>query len=448
MSNPSAAAQNDPQAAPAAFAGAEMVLKRGKIFEAGDFGESHGFSLTPEEMRTAADTYKPGSAVVRDAHPKRGQSYLEGKFGAVERIAVNPDNPNELLADVNLAKWYADLLPEGELSVSAEWSRDTKELVGLGVLTNPHIEDASIFAAFAKATHNTPEGQRLIQNVHDLVSGGGAVCDDPATWAAKHEATAAQQIHQLCTQNGAHCRAMAPGRSGSDAPLYFGKDEAHVASGAAVAFSVASEQKGRLMSVWDGLREWFKKDMAGEPSAEVIAAFAAAGATVADPAAAQAAAETGKEGGMNEAERKELAEAKRIALEERGKRIEAEATAFADVEVAAHRAYPSEREDMVVAYQQAATDDSNSPATFGGEGTSRVAQLKKRHAARPPHALTKETENLTAEELAEFMKQPLRPVMTTPHAGAEKPMDKTRHDRLMEMSDVGRDTLRNGASKN
>lgn len=78
---------------------------------------------------------------------------------------------------------------------------------------------------------------------------------------------------------------------------------------------------------------------------------------------------------------------------ERASRIQGEAVAFADGEIAAQRAYPAEREVMVAAYVQAAQEDLAVPwpAQFAvNRATSRVALLRAQYGARPAHSLTSE----------------------------------------------------------
>lgn len=88
-------------------------------------------------------------------------------------------------------------------------------------------------------------------------------------------------------------------------------------------------------------------------------------------------------------------EALRAALaQERASRIQAEAAAFADGEIAARRAYPAEREVIIAAYVQAAQEDITAPwpATLSVNGAAnRVALLQAQYGARPAHELTTET---------------------------------------------------------
>jgi capsid assembly protease len=81
----------------------------------------------------------------------------------------------------------------------------------------------------------------------------------------------------------------------------------------------------------------------------------------------------------NEQLRKELADLLK-------QRIESEAKAFVDAQLAASRLLPAEAEGAVADYLQAAADDAAMPLASG----SRVDRLRQRIEARPSHKLTQE----------------------------------------------------------
>jgi hypothetical protein len=107
--------------------------------------------------------------------------------------------------------------------------------------------------------------------------------------------------------------------------------------------------------------------------------------------------------------------------------IRERAGVWADGEIAAFRALPAERESLVAAYVDAATDDAAVPRQVsfsqGGETKegSRVDALKARHGARVPHTLTK-------EQLADSTVM----MAARPQTGGEKKMDPERKKRLIE----------------
>lgn len=407
----------------------DMVIKRGKIFEAGAY-PGQRLSITPEEMFAAVESFtaKP----IKDTHPN---SLLAGKMGQVQCIALDPENPYDLIGEVAIPKWLDEALTGTNISVSAEWNREHKTFEGLALLTDPQVEDAALFAAFAKAQHNTPQGQQTMQMVHDDVARAGAICKPPADFSSKHEATATQQIHDITVEHGATCA------SGSK-PAWYSKQqptpESDNATGTAVHFSAANNRRAR-MSFGERFKTWFTGGMVGDlPLADepVTAPPATFGANPAsDPTIAALQAKLDSQDKTIEG----LTAA----------RIQAEAVAFADGEIGAHRSYPNGREAMIAAFSQASIDDAKGPATFSA-GKSRVQLLREEHALRPAHALTTQTENLTPEELAEFMKSPLVNQMTTAQSGAPRAMTPERKQALLGSSPLGRDVVaqRNGQSHN
>jgi hypothetical protein len=63
------------------------------------------------------------------------------------------------------------------------------------------------------ARHDTFEGQRALQELHDIAARGGAVCNaGEAKMASRHEASTLQGIHDLAVQHGAHCSTTASAR--------------------------------------------------------------------------------------------------------------------------------------------------------------------------------------------------------------------------------------------
>jgi hypothetical protein len=60
--------------------------------------------------------------------------------------------------------------------------------------------------------HDSPEGRRVLQEVHDIVARFGAICAAPgklsADFVSKHESNKIQAIHNLAAEGGAKCRAV------------------------------------------------------------------------------------------------------------------------------------------------------------------------------------------------------------------------------------------------
>lgn len=123
----------------------------------------------------------------------------------------------------------------------------------------------------------------------------------------------------------------------------------------------------------------------------------------------------------------EVAALRAALAAERASRIQAEAVAFADGEIAAQRAYPAEREVMIAAYAQAAQEDMAAPwpAQFAVSGAAtRVALLQAQYSARPAHELTRETVGAG-----------LLPTGDTPKPDG---MTTERRQQLLNMTHIGR----------
>lgn len=108
----------------------------------------------------------------------------------------------------------------------------------------------------------------------------------------------------------------------------------------------------------------------------------------------------------------------------------ADATNFADIQLAEKRAFPAEREHIISAYVQAATDDR----CFGGQ-VSRVQLLKNAFAARPQHQLT--TESL-APALRDLLERGDKSAMTQDD---DRPLTTEQLEELIGKTPQGRQAL-------
>lgn len=111
-------------------------------------------------------------------------------------------------------------------------------------------------------------------------------------------------------------------------------------------------------------------------------------------------------------------------------RHRSDAVNFADIQLAEKRAFPAEREHIISAYVQAATDDR----CFGGE-VSRVQLLKNAFSARPQH-------QLTSEQLAPALHEILsRGDTSTLTQGDERPLTTEQLEALIGKTPQGRQAL-------
>lgn len=137
-------------------ADAGIVLRRGKLFEAGEYPDKQ-FSITEEELDAAVTAFTP---VPNDL--EHTPTILSGKLGevrSVERVG------NELFGVVAVPKWLDDITKTEPIKTSLTWARDTKQIVGNALVLNPRIQDAQLQAAFTAA--NTPKGESKTMTLLD-----------------------------------------------------------------------------------------------------------------------------------------------------------------------------------------------------------------------------------------------------------------------------------------
>lgn len=192
-----------------------LVLRRGKIFETGEWPDHNNFSLTPEEMGLAASDFKPVPIDLSHLPQKGIETVLDGKLGHLQAVEV-ADDGHTLFGTVAIPKWLDDLYKDTELKVSATWNTLSKRLAGLALVTKPAIEDAAIFTAFEQSIgqHTAADQSDGFTTVVDLqvtipneeISNMSKVEDnkvetpDVAEFAAQME-TMRQQMVELQKQN-------------------------------------------------------------------------------------------------------------------------------------------------------------------------------------------------------------------------------------------------------
>lgn len=383
------------------------VLRRGKLFEAGDYADKN-YSMTPAEIIDAVEQFA-GCPLDLEHTP----TVLDGQLGEVYSIETDDDG-RTLFGTVAVPTWL-DTVLGGAVKVSCTWDRDTKQLARLALVKAPRVADAAIMAAFSAAQEedadfaarqDTYHGQDALQGVHDMAARSGAVCHaDNATtqphplFAAAHEVKAMQLIHDHAVNHGAKCLVI-PARKAAmaaeEAPV---QDETkfmdHIK-----AFFTGATTTGALAAPASVPTP---PPVTLVPKVEDSAAFKAALAEIATLKAAA---------------------------------IASQSAAFADGEIAASRALPAERAALLAAFAQAAQDDAaiGGVVTFAAgtdtkEGT-RVDALVALCAARPAHTLTKPA--------AQGEAQIIDNVITSAKFGAEQPMSAERRRELHEQTPEGR----------
>jgi hypothetical protein len=282
------------------------------------------------------------------------RSFLDGKIGQLVAVWTNDDG-TELFGDVEVPRFIDKHWSAVGHKVSTVWDTTVDGMkylasIGLVGVLNPVVPDAQLFAdyvAFAGQRHSASD-VRDIQQMHDL----------------SHE------MHSMALKQGAGCpdpAQMVPGTP---------------ASGQSPTFAQEHDHKGDAQMP----DEKTPPTDAVSPVqfAELQTAFAEMKASMEGEVTALKAKNT-------ELETKNQTLFSSYA-EERSRRVQSEATAFADAQVAALKAWPHQRDSLIMRYVVAVNDDANHGLITFGEGneTSRQQLLIDEFAKVEPHKMTQE----------------------------------------------------------
>ena len=281
------------------------------------------------------------------------QTILDGKLGSLLNVTLSDDN-SELYGEVEIPRWLHDAIGDAPIKSSLSWDRESMQIVGNALVLEPRVSDAALMTAYTAFTAREPPDD---------------VVPDP-------------QLSARALSLLSAARAILTGKDPtlpSAAPL-----------------NVPALQTALLP-------ERAKGAPVTEPVLKAVSAISFAESPEFKAMQAQ----------IDALKATAAADATRTAAREAEFTRERAGT-WADSEIATFRALPAERDALVAAFVDAATDDASSPrtVTFAVNGESkegsRVDALKARHSARAPHTLT-------AEQVAEgtvLMAQ--RPANTAP----------------------------------
>lgn len=397
------------------------VYPNALLFQAGEYSDKH-YSMSPEEMWAACEQFDvPVTGNIEHS------DFLKGRACEVRSIRLDDADSFTLRGEVAVPLWLDSQLDDRERKLSCEWDRSTKTLSGIGLVVHPRVEDAALvsaYSAFAATRHDTPQGQMVMQELHDSSARGGAVCSKGnANMASAHESSAIQKIHDMTTEHGAGCSSMSGQRSGPF-PM-FGVD-APADSSTTASTATTSLKEGRTMSWKDRLLAAIS-GMPDEEGAETVPVAPAPVAAVV-PHSATPDPRDAEMARMRQERDAAQAETHRI----RSESITREAASFADRMLTEARAFPAEREAIITAHQQAALDDvAFGVVTFGqGQTTTRVARFEATVTARPAH-------QLTAESLSPALMKVLQGHRETPAQDADRPATADELEKLLNMTAQG-----------
>jgi len=156
-----------PDASVAVSANSDFVLRRGKIFEIGDYADKK-FSLSADEAQLAVAAFSP--CAVNLEHKK---TILDGHLGSLVDVSLSADGKT-LFGSVMEPSWLAGLLPTSERKVSLEWDQATKQIVGVAHVLNPRIKDAVVFDAFARFS----SGEEVVPFAYESTAERDAILEE------------------------------------------------------------------------------------------------------------------------------------------------------------------------------------------------------------------------------------------------------------------------------
>lgn len=384
----------------------DMVFRPGKLFEVDKvFTDMNGvkFGVTRQEAEAAI----AGKAI--PVGLQHTPTVLDGLFGTVAEMWIDG---NDIMGMFALPKWIDEGTGGKELYTSSEWDVTNKRIVKADLVFEPAVKDAVIKAAFAAhpeaerdrqaqfvaaeaafpgiiaafERHDTPEGQRALQEIHDAAARYGAVCrkDNAAKFASRHEASGLQAVHDLTAEHGAQCRA--------------GKDPYRSMAGFSAIDNdqPAPPAKGATMSFIAKFNAWRAgQKAAGVPDANLPPEF-----TDADLPAPAAGASPELLAKFTAQESRLAAQDAEITRLKRDSQLH-EAREYVDVLHAAGKIATHEKAGIIARFSQAIEDDLKVPTTvkfsapqadgkIGDTTGSRFDAAKAEYAMRPSSGLTAE----------------------------------------------------------
>lgn len=122
------------------------VVRRGKVFEAGDFPDKQ-VKFDEDDLTHAVKEFSP---VENDL--EHASTVLDGKLGRLERVW---QKGSELFGEVHLPKWLDEAIGDEPIKVSLAFDR-AKRIVGNALVLRPRIADAAIMSAFSASSTSTP----------------------------------------------------------------------------------------------------------------------------------------------------------------------------------------------------------------------------------------------------------------------------------------------------
>lgn len=140
------------------------VIKKGKIFQAGDYPDKQ-FSITPQEMMDAIVNFSP--VEIDNEHRP---SLFDHKMGKLFRVEAG-ENGVDLIGSIAIPRWMNEAIGDAPITVSTEWDIPTKRITKLALAKDPRVSDAALVASFNKANPELNKENKkmtLIQSIAEL----------------------------------------------------------------------------------------------------------------------------------------------------------------------------------------------------------------------------------------------------------------------------------------
>jgi hypothetical protein len=153
----------------------DFVVRRGKVFECGDYPDKR-FSLTPDEAKAAVAAFTP---VPNDLEHRL--TILSGHLGQLTDVSVGDDGTS-LMGSVSIPRWLHDAIGDAPLKTSLAWDVASKRILKNALVIEPRVPDAALFTAYAEfaGKRHSKADQDKVQEVHDHAVSLGAACPSQA----------------------------------------------------------------------------------------------------------------------------------------------------------------------------------------------------------------------------------------------------------------------------
>lgn len=345
------------------------VYPNSLLFRAGDYPDKK-FHAAPEDLTQMAADWKPVKGNIE--HKK----FLRGRAGVIPSVWTEEAGA-VLRGVVQIPLALDGLLTEQEKKVSLEINRKTKQASGFALTTDPRVDDAVLMsldtADFER--HDTPHGQRGMQELHDVSVRFGAVCSEKnANMASSHENEAVQAIHDLACAHGAQCDKVSQPTRTRYGYSYWSRENSKSQNAAH-----RSGKRNRKMpkTLTQRLKDFFLARDLDEEEAADFANELSREIGEKEPAGTHENADFSKLS-------QEIADLRKEVAKKDAASVVAE---FGD------RIYPHEKDGLIALFAQAAADDARNEATLtfsiGEEekSGSRVATLTTLLENRPRHEM-------------------------------------------------------------